>query len=148
MEQWTDEDITQTIQITTNVISLLAILLYFNKYYYEFDENYDSCVEETYYLIISDLIISFGHIMIVKDANNFYDENSMFDQCRGQAFVVHFGILCSFVWANLQGLKLYSIIYQETGSNKEREVSEFYNNIETNVKVVLAFGFPFVFISM
>ena len=79
MEQWTDEDITQTIQITTNVISLLAILLYFNKYYYEFDENYDSCVEETYYLIISDLIISFGHIMIVKDANNFYDENSMFD---------------------------------------------------------------------
>ena len=77
--EWTDEEVTQAIQIITNAISLLAILLYFNKYYYEFDENYSSCVDETYYLIISDLIISFGHIIIVKDADKFFDENSMFD---------------------------------------------------------------------
>jgi hypothetical protein len=94
----------ETIQITTNLISLIAILIFFRNYYFDMD-SMKRTVDETYYLIVSDLIINFGHIIIINSASSYNDEDSLFDVCKGQAFIVHFGIICSFIWANLQGVK-------------------------------------------
>lgn len=105
------------------------------------------CPIETYYLIISDAILGFGHIIIIRDVENF-DTGSYFDLCQFQAWIIHFGILSSFMWANLQALKLYSIIqavYQTNETDpKDENIAQIYHKVPADRKLILAYGIPAV----
>ena len=86
------------LQALTNMISLTTIVLYAKSILLKSDDEAGK-KWSVLGLITADCIMHIGYILIIGDAS-VYDDDSNVNLCKFQGFLIHVGMLASFMWIN------------------------------------------------
>lgn len=94
------------IQAFTNLVSLITITVFTKKLFLQHDTEF---MKKWYItgLIFSDGILAIGRILIIGDAWK-YDNESNWNPCKFQGFLIHWGMMSSFMWINVIVLIIYN----------------------------------------
>lgn len=118
------------VQAVTNLISL-GTIVWFAKRLVLQDEKEFLKRWTVVGLIASDAITAVAYVMIIGDAWAYSNEN-YFNECKTQAFLIHFGQLSSYMWLNTMVLLMYNKLYTQLEIDKAKAVR-------------LCFGLPFAY---
>ena len=94
------------LQATTNMISLTTIACYAKAVLLQSD---DEAAKKwpVLGLVASDCLMHVGYILVIGDAS-LYDSEGLLTLCKFQGFLIHFGMLASFMWINVIVLILHN----------------------------------------
>jgi len=98
------------IQGICNLISIITIIYFTKKIFLRTEEE----LKKKWMvigLIASDALMSTGYILIIGNADKYDTPGVMFTPCKFQAFLIHFGMLGSFMWINCIVLVIYNSLY-------------------------------------
>ncbi len=94
------------IQATTNLVSLVTIICFAKRLFLQHDEQFNKKWYVTG-LIASDGLMALGHILIIGNAWSLEDESQV-NLCKFQGFLIHYGMICSFMWINVIVLVIFN----------------------------------------
>lgn len=94
------------IQALTNLLSIITIIMFTKQLLLkpeaEFRKKWLIAG-----LVFSDCTMHIGYILIIGNAEE-YDNSSELNMCKFQAFMIHFGMLSSFMWINCIVFVIYN----------------------------------------
>lgn len=107
------------VQAGSNLISLLTITLFTKKMFLLPDHEL-SRRWTVIGLISADALMSIGHVLIIGDAYLYEEKVRFFTLCKFQAFLIHFGMISSFLWINVMVLMIYNKLTLHYEISKEK----------------------------
>lgn len=108
------------IQATTNLVSLVTIVCFAKRLFLQHEDQYGKKWYVTG-LIFSDGLMAMGHVLIIGDAWA-HDGASQLDLCKFQGFLIHYGMLCSFMWINVIVLVIFNSLTAKVELSPSRTV--------------------------
>lgn len=99
------------LQGITNFVSILMIVYFLKKTFLQ-TEEYLKKKWMIVGLLVSDCSMSIGYILIIGNAKQYYN-STWINLCVFQAFLIHYGMLCSFMWINCIVLAIYNSLYSK-----------------------------------
>lgn len=108
------------IQATTNLISLVTIICFAKRLFLQHEEEFNKKWYITG-LIASDGLMAIGHILIIGNAWAL-ENDSLLNLCKFQGFLIHYGMICSFMWINIIVLVIFNSLTAKVELSTERTV--------------------------
>ncbi len=99
------------IQALTNLLSIITIIMFTKQLFLKSEDEFRRKWLIAG-LVFSDCIMHIGYILIIGNAET-YDDSSQLNMCKFQGFMIHFGMISSFMWINCIVFVIHNSLYKQ-----------------------------------